>query len=190
NYIGTDVTGTLALANSGPGIEISTGAHDNTIGGMAAGAGNVISGNSGDGVKITDVTTSGNVVVGNRIGLNAPGAGTGIPGTVGWWKGEGNALDSQDGNDGTLLGNPTFGAGKVGQAFVFDGANSAVRVPNNPAFESQTVTLETWVKSSSPPGLAYILSKGRDGNIAASYALYSSGGSVFFYIYSTDSGAV
>ena len=51
NYIGTDVSGTIALANS-LGVYINGGASGNTIGGTAAGAGNVISGNSGDGVDI------------------------------------------------------------------------------------------------------------------------------------------
>ena len=49
NYIGVDVTGGVALANGFSGVRIFSGANNNTIGGTAAGAGNVISGNS-DGV--------------------------------------------------------------------------------------------------------------------------------------------
>ena len=45
NYIGTDASGTVALANGSDGIVISVGG--NTIGGNQAGAGNVISGNIG-----------------------------------------------------------------------------------------------------------------------------------------------
>jgi titin len=67
NYIGTDVTGTLALGNR-VGILITTS--NNTIGGTAAGAGNVISGNLFDGIQIYDNST-GNVVQGNLIGTNA-----------------------------------------------------------------------------------------------------------------------
>ena len=72
NYIGVDVTGTATRANSLDGILI-TGAPNNTIGGVAAGAGNVISGNTGPGVDITGAASTGNVVAGNYIGTNAAG---------------------------------------------------------------------------------------------------------------------
>ena len=52
NSIGTDVTGTIALANGGDGVDLSS-APPNTIGGTAAGAGNVISGNAQAGIQIT-----------------------------------------------------------------------------------------------------------------------------------------
>ena len=45
NYIGTDVTGTIALGNSGPGVFIA-GSSNNVIGTNAAGDRNVISGNA------------------------------------------------------------------------------------------------------------------------------------------------
>jgi hypothetical protein len=67
NLIGTDVTGTRALGN-GTGVYINW--TNNTVGGTAAGAGNTISGNSGDGVTIGIV---GNVVKGNRIGTDVTG---------------------------------------------------------------------------------------------------------------------
>ena len=43
NYIGTDITGTADLGNTNAGISINT-ASGNTIGGMAAGAGNLFEG--------------------------------------------------------------------------------------------------------------------------------------------------
>src|SRR2546426_7215505 len=49
---------------------------NNTIGGTAAGAGNVISGNSGAGIFLTDTTpsvTTGTNIQGNLIGTNAAG---------------------------------------------------------------------------------------------------------------------
>jgi len=71
NYIGTDVTGKAAFVNSSSGIVVYS--LNNLIGGMAPGAGNVISGNA-VGVQIgggTTQTLTGNVVQGNLIGLNA-----------------------------------------------------------------------------------------------------------------------
>ncbi len=64
------------LGNSSSGMVIQGGASGNTVGGTTAGARNVISGNTQDGVQITGNGTSGNAVEGNYIGTNA--AGTGI----------------------------------------------------------------------------------------------------------------
>ena len=50
---------------------------------------------------------------------------------ISWWKGENDATDTQDGNHGTLLNGATFAAGKVGQAFSFDGVNDYVSVPDD-----------------------------------------------------------
>ncbi len=72
NIIGADPTGTLAEPN-GTGIEISSSASDITIGGTASGAGNVISGNTNDGVEITGNSTTGNLVADNFIGTNLAG---------------------------------------------------------------------------------------------------------------------
>jgi titin len=70
NYIGTDFTGKLPIGNGQRGIYIN-GASDNTIGGTALGAGNVISANAQTGLLIAD--SSNNVVKGNKIGTDATG---------------------------------------------------------------------------------------------------------------------
>ena len=72
-YVGLNAAGTAALANGGDGILINSGASAATIGGTVAGARNVISGNSGDGVEITGTGASGNVVSGNLVGTNVAG---------------------------------------------------------------------------------------------------------------------
>jgi titin len=71
NYIGTNTAGTAAIANGSNGVELVAGATNNTIG--AAGAGNLIAGNGQNGVVITGVTTTGNVVDDNDIGVTAAG---------------------------------------------------------------------------------------------------------------------
>ncbi len=76
NFIGTDVTGTAALGNR-TGIDIDAGASNNTVGGTAAGARNLISGNSDNGVSILESEptspTTGNLVEGNFIGTDVTG---------------------------------------------------------------------------------------------------------------------
>jgi len=70
NFIGVSVAGTNALPNLFNGVSISGGAA-NTVGGAAVGAGNIISGNAGNGVEITNAT--GNAVLGNFIGTDFTG---------------------------------------------------------------------------------------------------------------------
>ncbi len=74
NLIGTEVGGEAALPNSGNGVQIDGGASRNTIGGAAAGAGNLISGNSGSGVYIFGAGTTGNMLAGDYIGTNVSGS--------------------------------------------------------------------------------------------------------------------
>jgi titin len=70
NKIGTDVTGTLALGNTHEGIYLDS-APSNTIGGIAAGAGNLISANHTRGILLTNA--SWNVIQGNLIGTEIDG---------------------------------------------------------------------------------------------------------------------
>jgi hypothetical protein len=72
NRIGTDASGTAAHGNHGDGVLIAFGAAANTLGGTALGAANVISGNSFSGVDLTG-GSSGNVVLGNRVGTDLSG---------------------------------------------------------------------------------------------------------------------
>jgi hypothetical protein len=74
-------------------------------------------------------------------------SGTGLPaGAVSAWRGEGNALDSVGGHNGTLQGGMIFAAGEVGQAFGFNGTGGYVRVPDAPSLDlASAVTLEAWI---------------------------------------------
>ncbi len=74
NYCGLNAAGTSALANGADGVALLNGAHGNTIGGTAAGAGNVLSGNASSGLALRGAGTTGNQVLGNLIGTNASGA--------------------------------------------------------------------------------------------------------------------
>ena len=67
NRIGTDSTGAVALGNY-EGVQIL--GSSNTIGGTSASAGNLISGNSGFGVYLTNATATGNVIEGNKVGTD------------------------------------------------------------------------------------------------------------------------
>jgi titin len=73
NFIGTAADGVTPLGNGSQGVILHVGAHDNTVGGTAAGAGNVIAFNGDDGVLVgglaaeTSLAGTGNAVLGNSI---------------------------------------------------------------------------------------------------------------------------
>ena len=68
---------------------------------------------------------------------------------ISWWPGDGNALDIQDNNDGTLNGDATFAAGKVGQAFSLDGSGDFVEVANESNFDfaDSKFAVDGWFKT-------------------------------------------
>src|SRR5579884_876369 len=121
NLIGTDATGANALGNS-IGVEVVSS--NNTIGGTATGAGNVISGNSNDGVLI-DSNASGVSVQGNYIGTDASGT-----------KKVGNKTGVEVGGAGNIVGGSVAGAGNIisgnnGVGIAIDGGITGVQVQGN-----------------------------------------------------------
>ena len=66
-YVGTSADGMSAAGNSQDGIRISNSS-GNTIGGER---GNLISGNEGDGIRIVGLSSTGNMIRGNIIGMDA-----------------------------------------------------------------------------------------------------------------------
>jgi len=118
-------------------------------------------------------------------------------GLVSWWDGdavsETTAFDIQNGNDGKRVGGVSFVPGRVGDAFTFTGSgNDYVRVPNHTSLEPASVTVDAWVRADSSPGSSrYIVAKGAQECKAASYALYTRGKGLHFYVFNpTDGGRV
>src|SRR5262245_60620200 len=98
NFIGTNVSGTAAVPNTGNGIKVDN-TNNCTIGGTAAGAGNVISGNAGNGIDISGAGATGNTVQGNFIGTDINGSAK-VPNSIGISIGNG-AHDNQIGGSST-----------------------------------------------------------------------------------------
>ena len=68
NYIGTDASGMTALHKQAVGVDIVSGAYDTV-------AGNLISGNQGDGISLS-ANASNNKILGNSIGTDKNGNGS------------------------------------------------------------------------------------------------------------------
>lgn len=107
-------------------------------------------------------------------------------GLVSWWPGDGNVNDIADGaNDGSLVGNVTFTEGLVGEAFKISGLQGDfVRVPANATLEPTNLSLDAWVRADGSPGnFRYLVAKGAQECLVASYALYTgSSGGLLFYV--------
>jgi hypothetical protein len=102
NYIGVDSTGEAALGNGTIGVLIAGGYSGNTIGGTAAGAGNVISGNGSYGM---DIMGPNNTVEGNHIGVSASGQRAFGNGDSG--------IYIESWGDNNMIGGTAVGAGNV-----------------------------------------------------------------------------
>jgi hypothetical protein len=102
-----------------------------------------------------------------------PGCVQPAPGLVSWWRGEGDANDSGDSNNGVLQGGTTFAAGEVGQAFSFNGTSAFVQVADAPNLRfTNAMSIEAWIFSSVPAGqYAAILTKWDGGLNQRSYLL-------------------
>jgi hypothetical protein len=111
NFIGTDAAGTVAAANL-DGVLLSGGASGNTIGGTVTGAGNTISGNARFGILLQDAATSGNVILGNHIGVSLSGTAALANGAngVNLNAASGNTIGGTgNGAGNTISGNAFFG---------------------------------------------------------------------------------
>ncbi len=118
NFVGTDGAGTTGLPNSYDGIQIN-GAN-NTIGGTAASARNVLSGNGRSGILIGGGT--GTLVQGNLIGLDSGGVNKLSNANYGVW--------ISGGTDNTI-GGEADGAGNTiafnyQNVAVFSGSGNAI----------------------------------------------------------------
>jgi hypothetical protein len=119
NFIGTNAAGTAAAGNAQDGILIRTGASGNTVGGTAAGAGNVISGNGNQGIEVVNNESTANLIQGNFIGTNLAGTGA-----------IANKFDGilmRNGTSGNTVGGTAAGAGNV----ISGNGNQGIEVVNN-----------------------------------------------------------
>jgi hypothetical protein len=153
NYIGTDITGEVALSNGGKngataqnsaGLLLSTSFNNtsnNTIGGTTSAARNVISGNAFSGVQISvnDIrggtgSTENNLFEGNFIGLDAAGTKALGNGTNGVF------VASTSGGSGQILNNSIKGnvIAHNGQSGILVGLSATDTAVHTPISQNST----------------------------------------------------
>lgn len=111
---------------------------------------------------------------------------------VSWWKGDGNANDSSDGNSGTLTNGATFTMGQIGQAFSLDGVNDYITIPdaNNLTPPSNNITLSAWVNPTSLSGGGDIVTKYSSATGRSWLIEYEADGSIYFAVHQNASGTL
>jgi photosystem II stability/assembly factor-like uncharacterized protein len=150
NYIGTDASGSYAVGN---GVGVAVGSSGATIGGVEAGARNVISGNI-QGIDIGSSTTAtirDTVIVGNYIGSNAGGDGP-VPNVIAGVNIGGSTQGARVG--GTEAGNSNLIAFNIGDGVALSPGTS---------FDSRVTVRGNFIFSNGDLGLD-IGSNGADAN--------------------------
>jgi hypothetical protein len=113
-------------------------------------------------------------------------------GIVGWWKGDGTAVDAVAGNNGTLV-NAGYTNGVVGPAFAFDpenypyGTYTGVQIADSPAYVlTNALTIEGWVR---PRGDGYfIFFRGDHRPGTDPYTLAMQGNNILGFFISDENG--
>jgi parallel beta-helix repeat protein len=151
NRIGTNAAGTAALPNTFVGMYVISGASENRI------SGNVISGNTGEGLRIAGAGTTGNLVTRNAAGVDLSrktALPNGFAGVTIFNGATGNIIGGKNPNDGNLLS----GNGTVGLAVADAGTSGNVVYGNS-------IGMDTAGNHAIPNGFAGVyLTNGATGN--------------------------
>ncbi len=138
NYIGLTSDGVSALGQT---FGVTIQQNGATIGGTAAGAGNVISGNEHSGINLTGPNSTNAVIEGNYIGTNANGIGA-VENTQ-------NAVLLNLAGTGTTIGGASAGSGNV----ITGGNNGDILVTGTSGTTIQGNSIGVNATESSPLGL-------------------------------------
>lgn len=79
------------------------------------------------------------------------------------------------GYNATLINGPVFTSSSASSYFTFDGVNELATIPNNTALDTQTPTVEVWVKTNATTQNGFWFEK---GSVNSQYALFQEGGSI------------
>jgi len=131
---------------------------------------------------------------------NAGSAGKCVPpycipppsGLVGWWAGEGNALDSIGASHGVLQNGTGFAPGEVGQAFNFTGGSGYVQVPAGSkwALGTRDFSIELWVRFVSLGGSRPFVACDEGGGTVNKWIFWLNNGQLQLHLYGSGIGVV
>ena len=174
NDIGPDAAGTNSPGIQTYGIGVFTDTSGNIIGGVAAGAGNVLSGNTTYGIYIFGPDVNSNYVRGNLIGTDV--AGTNALPNGGWGIGIWNYANNN------IIGGTTAGARNVISGNTGYGYGIAIGTANSNVVEGNYIGTDISGKAAIPNGFAGVaVESGSVGNLIGGTA--AGAGNVIDYNY-------
>ncbi len=149
NRIGTDVSGTLDRGNGRDGVWME-GSSTNTVGGTAAGAGNLISGNGRNGI-LSSFNADGNIIQGNTIGTDAAGTSAlgNFRGGVSLFQVSNTTVGGTAAGAGNIVGHSGVEAGVE----VRGGTSTGNAIRQNSIFENRTLGIEIGIAGVDPNDL-------------------------------------
>jgi hypothetical protein len=141
NFIGLEVEGSSDFGNSLDGVSLALGASNNVIGGNTTAARNVISGNNSDGIEISGEFSTGNLIIGNYIGLDKGGLAdrgntgngvylNGIPAVIGGITPVERNIISGNDSDGVEINGDTSSGSVIRGNYIGLNWSGTGRVPN------------------------------------------------------------
>ncbi|MBK6724215.1 MAG: hypothetical protein IPG58_13410 [Acidobacteria bacterium] len=111
------------------------------------------------------------------------------PNTIAWWPGNGNANDIQGPTfeNGSLMNGAAFTPGLVGQAFVFDGVNDYVDIPDSSILDVTRITMSFWFKLNETGRIHELVNKfGPEGSNTIAYGAEVGSNNKAYFRISTD----
>ncbi len=90
-----------------------------------------------------------------------------------WYRGEGNANDQNNLNNGTPENGAAFTTGRVGQTFSLNGNGARIQLGNPAGLQLQNFSIEAWIKRSSS---TIVTNNPASGLNAGTFIAYGTGG--------------
>ena len=111
-------------------------------------------------------------------------------GLIARWPGDGSTAEVAHGRNGTLLGDATYGAGEVDQAFSFDGAGDTVSAPYDPDWTLGDFTIDTWVNMADVGGESKVFVGQSQGQVAPKWLFWRRDDGQLGFLYGDGSWGV
>ena len=91
-----------------------------------------------------------NKILAVSLAILAAASAYSVPAPIAVWSGNGTAVDTANGNNGTLHNGVSYAAGKWGQAFSFDGSDDLITTADSASLDrphvTNAITICMWVK--------------------------------------------
>ncbi len=124
----------------------------------------------------TDMNVMGDITVMANFAVDvctAPPAGM-----ISWYPADGDAGDIFGANNGTAVGDVSYVAGKVGQAFSFDGDGDYITIPDSASLHPTDLTIDGWFRFNHDNGVQVLVAKNAGVSQGESFIMFKEPGNL------------